>query len=88
MLPFTAVAAIDYAAYQSRPGLPAIGSSTAAAVAFTHSWLVPNEEFVVNFKADDQHQPQQILDPGHVFILFLFILIFFEHYFYYFISHR
>lgn len=68
MLPFTAVA-IDYAAYQSRPGLPAIGSSTAAAaVAFTHSWLVPNEEFVVNFKADDQHQAQQPLDPGHVFI--------------------
>ena len=72
MLPFTAVAAIDYAAYQSRPGLPAIGSSTTvAAVAFTHSWLVPNQEFVGNFN-DDQHQAQQSIDPGHVIIFLLF----------------
>lgn len=47
MLPYSAVAAIDYAAYQSRPhhglssstniGMP-VGSAVAAA--FTHSWLV------------------------------------------------
>lgn len=53
MLPYSAVAAIDYAAYQSRPhyhGLSSssssanvvgnIGSAAAAAAAFTHSWLV------------------------------------------------
>lgn len=76
MLPFTAVTAIDYAAYQSRPGLQAIGSSTAAAaVAFTHSWLVPNHDFVDNFKADDQQQAQQQLEPGHVIIFnFIFFL--------------
>lgn len=47
MLPYSAVTAIDYAAYQSRPhhGLPSslnigmpVGSAVAAA--FTHSWLV------------------------------------------------
>lgn len=85
MLPYSAaVAAIDYAAYQSRPH-PGLSSSSAAsstnigsaaaAVAFTHSWLVStpsndasNEEYlcgVDNNSNKIQFQPA-IVDTGHV----------------------
>lgn len=42
MMPYTALAAIDYAAYQARPYLPVsnIGGSSAVTAAFTHSWSV------------------------------------------------
>ena len=84
MLPYSAVAAIDYAAYQSRPhhglssstniGMP-VGSAVAAA--FTHSWLVPlddhnNAQFVCDEDSNKiQFQPG-IVDPGHVFIILFY----------------
>lgn len=80
MLPYSAVAAIDYAAYQSRPGL----SSASNGASFTHSWLVPTQDLCgINFKPNQQ-QNQLIVDPGHVehFFIFIFmILIFFVHHF-------
>ncbi|CRK97342.1 CLUMA_CG010733, isoform A [Clunio marinus] len=65
MLPYSAVAAIDYAAYQSRPGLTTSNGAPLGA-SFTHSWLVPTQDLCgVNFKPDQQ-QNQLIVDPGHV----------------------
>jgi hypothetical protein len=62
MLPYSAVAAIDYAAYQSRPGL---STTINNAGSFTHSWLVPTQDLCgVNFKANQQHQ-QLVVDPGY-----------------------
>lgn len=58
MLPY---AAIDYAAYQSRPVLPAaahLGSS------FAHSWFVPQELSREHFNPNQQLQP---IEPEHVF---------------------
>lgn len=76
MLPYSAVAAIDYAAYQSRPGLSAASNGAS----FTHSWLVPTQELCgVNFKPNQQ-QNQLIVDPGHVekfYFMFLMFLYFF-----------
>lgn len=71
MLPYSAVAAIDYAAYQSRPGM-----SSSNGASFTHSWLVPTQDLCgVNFKPNQQ-QNQLLVDPGHVknilFYTFLF----------------
>lgn len=64
MLPYSAVAAIDYAAYQSRPGL---STTINNAGSFTHSWLVPTQDLCgVNFKANQQHQ-QLVVDPGYEF---------------------
>ncbi|CRK97358.1 CLUMA_CG010749, isoform A [Clunio marinus] len=58
MLPYSTVAAIDYAAYQSRSGLSASNGTS-----FTHSWLVPTQEISsVNFKPNQQ----QPIEPGHV----------------------
>lgn len=73
MLPYSAVAAIDYAAYQSRPGLSSGGNGSS----FTHSWLVPTQDLCgVNFKPNQQ-QNQLIVDPGHVKkFLFYFFFIF------------
>jgi hypothetical protein len=68
MLPYSAVAAIDYAAYQSRPGLSSAINNGAS---FTHSWLVPTQDLCgVNFKPN-QPQNQLIVDPGHVEKFFL-----------------
>jgi hypothetical protein len=67
MLPYSAVAAIDYAAYQSRPAGGNGGS-------FAHSWLVPTQEMCGgNFKPNPQNH--LVVDPGHVDSL-LFFLIF------------
>jgi hypothetical protein len=75
MLPYSAVAAIDYAAYQSRPGLSASNGAPLGA-SFTHSWLVPTQDLCgVNFKPNQQ-QNQLIVDPGHVERLFYFFMIF------------
>lgn len=72
MLPYSAVAAIDYAAYQSRPGL----SSASNGTPFTHSWLVPTQEMCgVNFKPNQQ-QNQLIVDPGHVEKFYFMLLMF------------
>lgn len=71
MLPYSAVA-LDYAAYQSRPGLSSAGNGAS----FTHSWLVPTQDLCgVNFKPN-QHQNQLIVDPGHVenFLFFYFFI--------------
>lgn len=66
MLPYSAVAAIDYAAYQSRPGL---STTINNAGSFTHSWLVPTQDLCgVNFKANQQHQ-QLVVDPGYEWIV-------------------
>lgn len=71
MLPYSAVAAIDYAAYQSRPGLSSNGAPLGAS--FTHSWLVPTQDLCgVNFKPNQQ-QNQLIVDPGHVERFFYFL---------------
>lgn len=73
MLPYSAVA-LDYAAYQSRPGLSSAGNGAS----FTHSWLVPTQDLCgVNFKPN-QHQNQLIVDPGHVEnFLFLYFYFFY-----------
>jgi hypothetical protein len=71
MLPYSAVAAIDYAAYQSRPGLSQVINNGAS---FTHSWLVPTQDLCgVNFKPNQQ-QNQLIVDPGHVEKFFIFYI--------------
>lgn len=73
MLPYSAVAAIDYAAYQSRPGLSTTINNGAS---FTHSWLVPTQDLCgVNFKPNQQ-QNQLIVDPGHVEFFILFFKVF------------
>jgi hypothetical protein len=66
MLPYSAVAAIDYAAYQSRPAGNNGGS-------FAHSWLVPTQEMCgANFKPNPQNH--LVVDPGHVdSLLFSFL---------------
>lgn len=77
MLPYSAVA-IDYAAYQSRPGLSSSNGAPLGA-SFTHSWLVPTQDLCgVNFKPNQQ-QNQLIVDPGHVerFFLFFYVLFFY-----------
>jgi hypothetical protein len=60
MLPYSAGAAIDYtAAYQSRPGAGGVGlSSSNGGASFTHSWLVPSQDFKPN--------QQEAIEPGHV----------------------
>lgn len=74
MLPYSAVAAIDYAAYQSRPGLSSAINNGAS---FTHSWLVPTQDLCgVNFKPNQQ-QNQLIVDPGHVEKFYFMFLLFF-----------
>lgn len=90
MLPYSAVAAIDYAAYQSRPhgmssstnniGMP-VGAAAAAA-AFTHSWFVPssgseNEEifYAVDNNSNKIQYQKDIVDPGHVIILLFYFMV-------------
>lgn len=58
MLPYSAVAAIDYAAYQSRPGL---SNGAQFGASFTHSWLVPPAQDLCNVNFT-----QQPNETGHV----------------------
>lgn len=68
MLPFSA--AIDYAAYQSRP--PANGASSLGST--FSSWLVPTQDVCgVNFMPTQQ-QSQQPLDTGHVSLEIYFLI--------------
>lgn len=73
MLPYSAMA-FDYVTYQSRPGMPTpssngplpseLGMSNGSSTSFTHSWLVPNQDFG-DANITIQHN-QQAIDPGHV----------------------
>lgn len=80
MLPYSAVAAIDYAAYQSRPHSMSSSANNIgmAAAAFTHSWLVPsstvNEElpYAVHDNSNKIQYQKDIVEPGHVKIKLCF----------------
>jgi len=64
MLPYP-VTAIDYAAYQSRPGLTS-SNNAAPFGAFTHSWLVPTQDLSGASFKPIQQPSQETFEPGHV----------------------
>jgi hypothetical protein len=69
MLPYSAMAGIDYAAYQSRPGLSTNSNNVGAAL--SHSWLVPTQD-LGGVNAGLNHQQTQ--HSGHVFVFIYFCL--------------
>lgn len=81
MLPYSAMAAMDYAAYQQRELSPVsgapMGMSVGGSSSFTHSWLVPTQDLcAVPYKHLSNQQQnaamqsnQQNIEPGHVQII-------------------